>query len=219
MNDKKIILSGFGTFADYRANTSERTVQALHNQVLSGYRIIGKIFPCSIPQEGENRGEILLELAIKYRAAAIVSLGMASSSSGFQFERRAKNMLHNQKYHPNFENVPVDRKRPITEELALNLTPWNFVMVKKEIELRSIGLVKISSDGGGFCCEHLAYEVLAQQMSQKIKDRLPFAFIHVPCFPKAVERPSAFLRQGKVLVSIDAVIQGLEIILRNTTIP
>lgn len=220
MHEKTLIISAFdGDFGDYLKNTSEIVAGKLHKSLLAGYRIESVVFPCRIPSGSENRGELLSAMAKEHNASAILSLGMSSASTGFWFETRARNELHQEKYHPNKERVPVDPSRPLDEVLHLNFSPWNFETFKREWESTRICSAELSSDTGGFCCEHLAYQVLVAQLRRVPEERLPYAFVHLPCCPEAVGNPIVFLRIGKILLMTEAAERGLRELLKFAQFP
>ncbi len=220
MHEKTLIVSAFdGNFGDYLENTSAIFAAKLHKNLLAGWRIESVVFPCTIPSEADNRGELLLRLAERYQAAGILSLGMSSASTGFGIETRARNELHQPKYYPNKERVPVDATRPLDEVLHFELMSWNFEVFKTEWKSRHICTADLSSDDGGFCCEHLAYQVLAKQSAEQPHERLPYAFIHLPCCPEAVKDPTAFLRTGKTFLTTDVVERGLRKLLTFAKLP
>ncbi|MDO8620380.1 MAG: hypothetical protein Q7R64_03475 [bacterium] len=215
---KTLIVSGFTEYGSHLVNLSERIVRTLHGKTFAGYRMVSSIFTCEIPKPENNRGNAILHEATRQGASGIVSLGMTSLSPGFWFETRARNLLHQPKYYPNEQNVLVDANRPPDEVLHPDLTPWRFDEVKDEIEGRRLGMMEASQDIGGFCCEHLVYEVLAAQLSLKERDRLPFTFLHLPCCPEAPRNPVEFRRSGKILLSEEGAIQGLEILLQKASL-
>lgn len=219
MNEKILILSAFGQFGTYKANISAEVARRLDRKKVADYRVVSLIFPCDITEPSDNRGRALLDLAQERGAVGILSLGMSSASTGFWFETRARNELHQEKYYPNKERVPVDPSRPMDEVLHMDITPWNFETFKREWESVRICPVELSSDEGGFCCEHLAYQVLSEQYLQTPAERLPYTFIHLPCCPEAVENPMAFLRSGKTLLTTETVERGLHELLTVANLP
>ncbi|GEM_PF-1960177 len=220
MQIKTLIVSAFdGNFGNYRKNTSELVARKLNGTMFAGYGVMSVIFPCTIPSKTENRGDLLLTVAKAHQASGILSLGMSSASTGFWFETRARNELHQPKYYPNKERVPVDTTRLLNEVLHFELMPWNFEVFKTEWESRHICPAELSSDKGSFCCEHLAYQVLAKQSAQQPHERLPFTFIHLPCCPEAVKDPMVFLRTGKTLLTTEAVERGLRELLTFAKLP
>ena len=98
---KTIILSGFGTFGNYPANTSEIVARALHAHTLGNYCVRSEIFPATIPSN--NRAQLLREKArwttIRGdKVHAIVSLGMSSSARGLTIETLAQNRVDDTRY-------------------------------------------------------------------------------------------------------------------------
>ena len=218
MHEKTVVISAFEPFGSYKANTGALVATCLHNQSLGGRRIVSTIFPCDIPTPGNNRGETLLKLAREHKAAGILSLGMTSLSPGFWLETRARNLLHQPKYYSNPENTLVDPNRPADDILKFDLAPWQFEAFRGAVQRHQLGIVELSGDVGGFCCEHLAYQVIATQLSLATPCRLPYGFVHFPCCPQAVENSVDFCRNGKALLSVENAIQGIEILLKGAAL-
>lgn len=206
---KTIVVSGFRRFGAYRNNPSEELVKRLHETSMRGYRIIPILFDATIP--GDNRGEALLAAAYDAGSSGIISLGVDSQKRGLCVERVARNIVLNEKYCPvELQNTPVDHTRPLNEELQLRREPWmlsDFQILCQERHIPT----EISFNAGGFCCNHLAYQVLLAQ-KRGFARTMPFIFVHVPCTPESItddDRPE-FEKRGKITLDIRIVVAGLE---------
>ena len=213
--EKTVLISAFPAFGPYKANIGELVAKRVHGETLGGYRIRTILFPCDMPEAGHNRGKVLLEAARYFHASAILSLGMTSLCPGFWLEVRARNLLQQKDYYPNPEKRFVDASHSADTILHPDLTPWRFDTFKRDVESRYLGQVEHSRDIGGFCCEHLIYQVLAAQQSEAPAEQIPYAFLHFPCCPEAPENRFAFRQSGRILLTVDEAVQGIGILLQG----
>ncbi len=213
---KTIILSAFGRFGDYVANSTELVAHQLHERVVAGLKVHSIVFECNIPFD--NRGKILLDLAETNNASGIIALGMASDKNGICVESVARNVINNPKYCPGLEGKPVDPNFTCGEELELDLSPWNFDLFVQECGRRNVPVEKLSRDAGGFCCNHLMFQVEALQRTRETCQRIPFIYIHIPCSIEAIVDSGAHGRSGKAVLSIHKVIEGLQILLEQASL-
>ena len=212
---KKIILSAFKAFGGYAVNPTEIIADRFNKGVLSGFDIVSVVFESVIPKG--DRGGYLLSLARRVGACGIVSLGIDSGKKGLCVENLAVNRIFNEKYCPSFLNdTPVDKSREYMERLRLDISDWNIKAFADACRSESISVMDASDAVGGFCCNHLIYQVAAQKIASQYFARIPFAFMHSPCSPESVSDPVSFARSGKVLMSVDDIVRGLEILLEHS---
>mgnify|MGYP003394272547 CR=1 FL=1 len=166
---KKIIVSAFGPFSDYKINSSATVANLLRGIDLAGYRIVPVIFPANIPKSNEDRGKILFSKAVDCNAKAIISLGMASDCRGMRIEHFARNKIFNLKYcPPDLNGAVIDSALSYDSVLPMNLNPWHsseFAQEALKIDVK----VEFSADAGGFCCNHLAYQLARQEQRVNYK--------------------------------------------------
>ena len=211
---KKIVLSGFGLFGDYLVNSSEKTAIYLAKNPPAGFQILPIIFEANIPQT--NRGKELLEHARIFEACAIVSIGMASEKRGLCIEKWAVNLINNPRYCPSAINgTSIDKTVPHSKKIETDLVPWNLDAFLKTTETEGI-TVEHSINAGGFCCNHLAYQVRSAQLQES--DSIPYIFIHVPCCPEAIKNPSDFFHTGKVTMTVNKIARGIELLLTSANL-
>jgi len=212
---KNILLSVFGTFGEYRNNTTELVARRLLGSFLAGYKVHVIKFPATIPATSEiNRGIRLFREALRIEASAILSLGMASAKTGLCVEQQARNLNTNAKYCGEALHQPVDQNQKLGELLELNLDQWNIGKFIRECRKERVRVMRPSSDAGGFCCNHLAYQARLAQLSRSEWDEIPYIFIHTPCSPEAIaekDKP-AFIAAKKTMMSMDEIVYGLEIL-------
>jgi len=218
---KTIVLSGFKPFGGYPANTTQIVARNLQGSKLAGFEVQTVVFDATIPDEKKeaHRGAMLLYEACARRASGIISLGMASAKTGLCVETRAVNEISNLKYCPLvLEGTAVDNDRPLREGIELDVTAWKLPFFKAACAESLIPVMYESTDAGGFCCNHLAYQTAIARRSFPRWARIPSIFIHTPCSEEAAPHPDAFRAAGKTIMSTDQVIAALEILLRGAAI-
>jgi pyrrolidone-carboxylate peptidase len=62
----------------------------------------------------------------------------------------------------------------------------------------------------------LMYQVAAEESGLRSSDRIPFIFMHSPCSPESVSDPVSFMESGKVIMSVEDIVRGLEILLEHS---
>lgn len=211
----KILITSFGRFGRYKANSSEIVAKALARKGrLGSCWVVCETFPADIPSY--DRGRAVLDLASQEEADAIVMLGMASDRYGLCIEPRAVNRIFHPVYCPSeINDTPVDKNLELGHELQDDIEWWNPEYFVNSANISGIRVLW-SVDAGGFCCNHLLFQVLmARRTDPERYGRIPSIFIHLPCTPETLpETKDAFRAEGKVVMEIDGIIQGLEILVR-----
>ncbi len=212
---RTIILSGFKTYGSHKANSSELTVRRLADSQLNTFNIIGKVFEATIPDY--DRGEELYLLARRTRALGIISLGMGSERKGFRVEREARNIISHPEYVPAALNgKPIDDSFPLNKTLEVDLKKWNAFVFAQKCGINRIPVEHDSRDAGGFCCNHLMWQLRLAHDRFRHNVDIPFIYMHIPCTPECVSDPEAFKQQGKVTMSLTQIEQGLGFLLTNS---
>ena len=211
----KILITSFGKFGRYPANSSEIVARTLtQRRRLGSCWVVCETFPADIPSY--DRGRAVLDLAIQEEADAIVMLGMASDRHGLSIEPRAVNRVFHPIYcQPEINGTPVDKNLELGHELQDDIEWWNpdrFVNDANAAGIRTLWSV----DAGGFCCNHLLFQVLAAKCADPERyRRIPSIFIHLPCTPETLpETKEEFRGRGKITMEADNLLQGLEILVR-----
>ncbi|MFA6503154.1 MAG: hypothetical protein WCT45_02775 [Candidatus Paceibacterota bacterium] len=211
---KKILLSGFVPFGAYPVNSSQQVVWQLAQRRIHGVKIVPTIFDATIP--GKNRGEVLVERAQALGASSIISLGMASEKKGLCIERWATNAVDNKKYCPPLlQGTQIDPRQPYGLRIALDLAPWNIRGFEQACTAESI-VVEYSDDAGGFCCNHLAYQTGTALIERE--ETISYLFIHLPCSPAAIPNEKEFVAAGKVSMSVEKMVRGIELLLQEVAL-
>ena len=209
---KRIDLSGFGGFGTYPVNPTKIVAQQLHGTTVSGFKINSRVFPASVSKR--NRGRDLLRMAQDINAGGIVSLGMASDKIGICVESVAVNRLFHEKYLPShLHGTAITDMQPQEHRFGLNLNPWQIPMFQCYCHTVGIPVMDVSLDAGGFCCNHLMYQVRLTQLTYGLYSQIPFIFIHIPCSPETIQNVETFAKLGKVTMEIEQVARAIELLL------
>ncbi len=212
-----VILSGFEKYGTHAANSSELVVRALDWHPVAGYKIIGRLFPATIPPPGEDRGEDLFLEARRHEACGIIALGMGSDRKGLRIEREAQNLIKHDVYVPApFNNKPIESELRTGSKLELDLLFWNTLAFSQKCAQAGIPVERDSRDAGGFCCNHLMWQMRRAQDRFRATRKLPIIYIHLPCSPECVAEPANFHAAGKVTTPLDQMKKGIEILLANS---
>lgn len=217
--NKVILLTGFKPFGPYNFNPTMDIVNKLNGQffttedgdLLKARRIVSAILPATY-----DAFEDLSILIDKHNPYAVVSLGFASSSKGFQFETHFHNKMGNFKY-PDANGYNPELQIPILKERNENH------IFKLELNLDEI-LYKVESQGinanvslgaGSYICNSLGYNLAEKIAKQNLKTKQ--IFIHIPCTSEYREQikfdPSD--SDEKIFLDKKVIFEGLKIIFKN----
>ncbi|MES2315100.1 MAG: hypothetical protein V4524_04170 [Patescibacteria group bacterium] len=215
---KNILISAFSAYGNYPANSSELAIRNLNGKVLSGFSVFTEIFSASIPED--DRGSLLFERALSINARGIISLGMGSEKIGLTVETCVINHINNAKYCPSHQNGrPIDSRQPYGEKIHLDLNRWNLLAFRKNCAKTAPLITTMSADAGGFCCNHLMYQLHRAHTTKPEFRWTPWIYIHIPCSPESITTTvEEFERSGKMTMSTTNVIKGLELLLLSATL-
>ena len=168
---KKILLTGFGPFAENDINPTESLVNDFHNKEINGYKVISSI----LPVEYKNSINILDELINKFDPQVIINLGLASDRTIITPELLAINYQHsntldNAKIKKLFSKINPNGKESFFSTLPIE---------KMILELEKLNIpVKLSSTAGTYVCNTVMYHCL-KKVQQDKRDCIS-GFIHIP---------------------------------------
>ncbi len=208
-----IILSAFQPFGSYRRNITKETARLTNGTSLGGYKIVARIFRATIPPPGENRGQILVDIAKKHRASGIICLGMSSLQKGICAVKAARNRIESN-YCPN-QSGPVDTTRPLDDRLGYDLALWRLPIFRTKCNETSIPIEDESDDAGGFCCNHLAYQLQLCLQALPKPERIPCIYFHVPTSRECWRYPNVLVKNGKITMTRVQIKEALRILLSN----
>lgn len=222
MNPLNILVSGFGLYGAYRANTSQAVALRLDGtRDPSGtFSFRSTIYPADIPPPEVNRGEELLALAADLEAVAVIGLGMSSVRHSLTVEMHSRNLVNHPEYCTPEQNFTrVDPMREIGNPGTIDAHPWNLHDFPERSEKAGFPLPIISFEMSSFCCNHLMYQAYWARIRQKRGYEIPFIFLHLPCIPEAVADLEAFTASGKVTMTVDQIIGNIMLLLEHAHLP
>ncbi|MBP6858292.1 MAG: hypothetical protein KBC33_00455 [Candidatus Pacebacteria bacterium] len=211
---KTIILSAFTPYGNYPHNSTQIVAQLLDGKTIGQYRIKSIIFKACIPAPGEDRGIRLLNEALELKAHCIISLGMASQKKGLTIETCTFNRVDCAEYClPEINGTRIDTEAAYDNELKLDLAIWDLEQFRHICSMERLR-VDFSNNPGGFCCNHLMYQLQSAQIRYSRYSHIPWIYFHVPCSPECVPEPiQEFRKAGKVTMEKDHIVLGLELLL------
>lgn len=188
-----VLLTGFDAFGGYAMNPSWLAVEALHDEVLRGHRIVG----AQLPTTFAGSGSVLLKLLRKHKPALVVCVGLAGGRSALSLERIAIN-VDDARIADNAGARPVDV--PVVE----GGPPAYFSTLPIKVMFQSLTTAgvaaEVSQTAGTFVCNHVFY-VLMQALKKQRKRSTRGGFVHVPYLPG----------QGLPFMALEDVVRGLRL--------
>ena len=188
-----VLLTGFDAFGGYSMNPSWLAVEALHDELLRGHRIVA----AQLPTTFAGSGSVLLKLLRKHKPALVVCVGLAGGRSALSLERIAIN-VDDARIADNAGARPVDV--PVVE----GGPPAYFSTLPIKAMFQSLTTAgvaaEVSQTAGTFVCNHVFY-VLMQALKKQRKRSTRGGFVHVPYLPG----------QGLPCMALEDVVRGLRL--------
>lgn len=207
---KKVLITGFIQFGNYKINPTEILCDVLGRGHLGKYKVYVLIFGTRVQGKSNHYGKIVNEEITRLGIDIVISLGLSSEVTGFRFEKKAVNWAENEKYCSSFENkTRLNRLKSKTKSYATNITSKKFRKIKTALKLSAVPCENhISNDAGNFCCNALAYRILEARENKKV----PYYFIHIPCTRDSVkedDKTKSFITYGQVITGLEAMLKVL----------
>ncbi|MDB5259154.1 MAG: pcp [Candidatus Taylorbacteria bacterium] len=214
--EPRILVCGFERFGPYPENSTQLLAESIEGKQIGEHKIFTMIFPPTIPEE--DRGMAAFEKARAIDALGIVCLGMGSEKPGLCIETATFNRIDNATYcPPELNGSSIRTDRPRHEGLSLDINRWNIQAFRKKAAQEGI-TTALSIDPGGYCCNHLMYQMRLAQEFHMNRDT-PWIYIHVPCSPECIPKPlGGFKKKGKVFLPIKTLERGLALLLENASL-
>lgn len=167
---KKLLLTGYEPFLNFKTNPTESAVKELDGQVVGNYKITGKVYPVVF-----NKIKAHIQNDIKtVEPDIVVNLGLAGGIHTVDLERIAINCIDgkmdNDGFKPNGEVIEENGPDGLFSTLPLK----QLEEVLKESEVP----VRISNSAGTYLCNNVMYSALHFIKENKLD--IPAGFIHVP---------------------------------------
>ncbi|SOC38343.1 pyroglutamyl-peptidase I [Ureibacillus acetophenoni] len=166
---KKILLTGFEPFLNFKMNPTMQVVEALTGKVIEDYEICGRILKVDFKEAATQLKEHINEI----QPDIIISLGLAGGRYKITPERIAINIQDGEPDNNGY--APVDAK--ISEEGA-DAYLTNLPIRRMIDRLIKVGYPsEISNTAGTYLCNNIMYEGLAYA---KQRGDVLAGFIHIP---------------------------------------
>jgi pyroglutamyl-peptidase len=196
----KLLLTGFEPFGGSAVNPSEQAVRALAHEKLPRIQLRTAILPVD-----RVRGPAALIRAMKkYRPAAVLCLGEASSRMAISIERVAVNLMD--------YRIADNSGRQVHDEPIVPDGPAAyFVTLPVRAMLEAAQAVNVPAElslsAGAFLCNQVLYAALHHIEANQLEARA--GFVHLPQLPRQVAIQDRLIPS----MSLDTILAGIRAIL------
>lgn len=167
---KKLLLTGFEPFLNFRSNPTEAAVRELGGLEIGEYAVTGKVYPVVF----DKIDELITNDIKEEQPDAVICLGLAGGRHTIHIERIAINCIDgrpdNDGFNPDGEKI--DETGPDGLFSTLPVKKLEAVLKEKEIP------AKISNTAGTYLCNNVMYSALNHIRKNDMDIRA--GFIHVP---------------------------------------
>ena len=190
----KVLLTGFDGFGGDVVNPSWLAVQALHDEVINGYRVVA----AQLPTTFADSGRALLALLRTHQPVLVVCVGLAGGRSALSLERIAIN-VDDARIADNAGAQPVDS--PIVKGGPSGY--FSTLPIKAMLHsLTQAGVAaEVSQTAGTFVCNHVFYVLMHALKKQRNLHKSRGGFVHVPYLPG----------QGVPCMLLEDTVRGLRV--------
>ena len=187
---KRILLTSFEPFHEYKINSSWSLVDSFKNTT-SDFECI----KLRLPVEFKAVSNIVPEILKQYQPDIVLAFGQCTGDS-IRIERVALNIddarsADNNGYTPTDEQIHADGKNAYFSTLPIKV-------IQQAVAAKNIPVV-ISNSAGTYVCNHLFYELL--YWCDKLSLPTKIGFVHFPRLPEQVvgtQNPSMPLPQMQI---------------------
>ena len=187
---KRILLTGFEPFHEYKINSSWSLVDSFKNTT-SDFESIKLL----LPVEFKAVSNLVPEILMQYQPDIVLAFGQCTGDS-IRIERVALNIddariADNNGYTPANESIHADGKNAYFSTLPIKV-------IQQAVAAKNIPVV-ISNSAGTYVCNHLFYELL--YWCDKLSLPTKIGFVHLPHLPEQVigtQNPSMPLPQMQI---------------------
>ena len=208
MKKKKVILTGFLPFGDYKFNPTEDCARYYNSrEIIPGIKVIGLILPCTY----YGAFKILSKVIDKEKPDAVISTGLSSSVQRIRFETSFRNQMESKyadanEYKP--KGIRIDAKKSAEKKLTPQV---DFDFLVNLLNSKNLP-VEISEDANTFICNSLGYLTTKKILENNLPIRN--VFIHIPWtddYKNKIELEPAkiFLEKGKLYKAIEILIKNI----------
>ena len=187
---KRILLTGFEPFHEYKINSSWSLVDSFKNTT-SDFESI----KLRLPVEFKAVSNLVPETLKQYQPDIVLAFGQCTGDS-IRIERVALNIddarsVDNNGHTPADESIHADGKNAYFSTLPIKV-------IQQAVAAKNIPVV-ISNSAGTYVCNHLFYELL--YWCDKLSLPTKIGFLHLPRLPEQVigtQNPSMPLQQMQI---------------------
>ena len=187
---RRILLTGFEPFHEYKINSSWSLVDSFKNTT-SDFECIKLL----LPVEFKTVSNLVSEILKQYQPDIVLAFGQCTGDS-IRIERVALNIddartADNNSYTPTDEQIHADGKNAYFSTLPIKV-------IQQAVAAKNIPVV-ISNSAGTYVCNHLFYELL--YWCDKLSLPTKIGFVHLPRLPEQVigtQNPSMPLQQMQI---------------------
>ncbi len=167
---KRVLVTGFQPFLDFKSNPSKKVAEALNNEVEGDAEIFGRVLPVSYKQTESA----LVKYIEDVQPDLIIGLGLAPGRSVISLEKIAANY----KYSPSPDNEGniatggrIDESQPDGMFSLLDVEGLNKLLGDQAIPS------EISMTAGAYLCNYAMFVIIRESKKRGIKG----GFVHIPC--------------------------------------
>ena len=209
---KQLIIAGFSSPEGHPQSPVELIIRDANARILGTHCCHSEVFPATIPQSWERRGDTLFAKAITWKASAILCLNTVPSADGLRIQTMARNWIAQSD-----PQRPIDPARTHNEEVVINLDAWNLD--------RYMGLaqdnkmpVHISYHATDPLTNHLMYQMYCAQQESTVYSRIPWIAVDIPHVPESIPEPTkAFYETRPTVMQLTQIVRCLELLLINSS--
>ena len=168
-----VLLTGFDAFGGDALNPSWLAVQALHEDVVHGHRIVASQLPTTFA----GSGPALLKLLRVHKPVLVVCVGLAGGRYALSLERIAIN-VHDARIADNAGAQPVDV--PVVKggpQAYFSTLP---IKAMRQALTDAGVAAEVSQTAGTFVCNHVFYVLMHALNKQRSLRNARGGFVHVP---------------------------------------
>lgn len=180
---KKLLLTGYEPFLDFKTNPTESAVKYLDGQTIGDYKITGRVYPVVF----DEIKSLIQEDIDTIQPDAVINLGLAGGIHTIDLERIAINCRDgkedNSGYKPDGEKIETEGADGIFSTLPLK--KLEKTLLESDIPAR------ITNSAGTYLCNNLMYSTLYYLQNNNMN--VPAGFIHTPAnheIGSALQKPS-----------------------------
>jgi pyroglutamyl-peptidase len=198
---KKVLLTGFTRFGEYKINPSGEIVKRLNGKTIKGNKIIGLILPVVFGKAGQ----MVINAIKKHQPDIVISLGLSNNASGIIIERVGLNI------HTGKDESCVT---PSSEYIIKDGAPAYFSGLPSErilAKLRKNNIpANISYHAGTYLCNEVLYTALNYIAAQKLS--IKAGFIHIPNLPEQIAKHP---NPSRPSMSLEMIAKAVKIVVES----